>query len=115
MNHGGRLNSQSLSILDNDGFCYAMKNESSALTRHWRLLSRPQCGLCREMVESLEELFGVEGYVLAWVDVDTDEALKARWGLLIPVLLDESDNPLSISRLDPDSVSSALGRAPRVR
>lgn len=67
------------------------------------------------MAESLEESFGAAGYVLEWVDVDTNESLKARWGLLIPVLLDEWDNPLSVSRLEPEVVSRVLGRAPRVR
>lgn len=67
------------------------------------------------MVEFLEESFGTEGYILEWVDVDSNEALKARWGLLIPVLLDESDNPVSISHLDLESVSAALGRVPRIR
>lgn len=67
------------------------------------------------MVEFLEESFGTEGYILEWVDVDSNEALKTRWGLLIPVLLDESGNPVSISHLDLESVSAALGRAPRIR
>lgn len=106
---------QPIPILDAGDSATFMTNESSKLMRHWRLLSRPQCGLCREMGESLEELFGIEGYVLEWIDVDSDEALKARWGLLIPVLLDERDDPLSITRLEPDSVSRALGRAPRAR
>lgn len=53
------------------------------------LLSRTYCHLCHDMEAALVPLtdeFGVDVTVL---DVDADDALEARWGELVPVLLHE--------------------------
>jgi hypothetical protein len=54
------------------------------------LLSRTYCHLCHDMEAALAPLvaeFGVEVEVL---DVDADDALEARWGELVPVLLHDN-------------------------
>lgn len=85
-------------------------------TRHWRVLSRPGCGLCHEMAEALEIGFGAHPIELEWVDVDDDETLRERWGWLIPVLLDEHGEALCVTRFDAAAVAVALGCAvPRAR
>lgn len=81
----------------------------------WRLLSRPGCGLCAELAEALEEAFGIDGYTLEWINVDTRDDWRRDWGLLIPVLLDEAGRAISVTRLDVVAVAEALGRAPRQR
>ena len=51
-----------------------------------RLLSRPGCGLCREMRRRVDEL--LEDRPREWeiVDVDSDAELSGRYGESIPVL-----------------------------
>ncbi len=53
-----------------------------------RLLTRPGCHLCDEMKARVVPLVARLGGALSEVDVDSDPALSARFGLEIPVLLD---------------------------
>lgn len=52
------------------------------------LLSRTYCHLCHDMEAALAPLAAEFGVAVAVVDVDADDALEARWGELVPVLLD---------------------------
>ncbi|HEU0196807.1 MAG TPA: glutaredoxin family protein [Nevskiaceae bacterium] len=86
--------------------------------RHWRLVSRPGCGLCHELAEALDAGFGPHAVQLEWVDVDSRADWVERWGLLIPVLLDEAGKEVCITRFDAERVAAALGcgvPAPRTR
>lgn len=51
------------------------------------LLSRTYCHLCHDMEAALAPLAGEFGASVTVVDVDSDDALEARWGELVPVLL----------------------------
>lgn len=51
------------------------------------LLSRVYCHLCHDMEVALAPLAEEFGASVTVVDVDADEALEARWGELVPVLL----------------------------
>jgi hypothetical protein len=51
------------------------------------LYSRPGCGLCEELMAELAALPAARGYPLDVLDVDSDEAVRARFGHKIPVLL----------------------------
>lgn len=51
------------------------------------LLSRTYCHLCHDMEAALAPLAAEFGVAVAVVDVDADDALEARWGELVPVLL----------------------------
>ncbi len=79
------------------------------------LLSRPGCGLCAELAEDLETAFGADAFELDQVDVDSREDWRERWGLLIPVLLGDGGELLSVTRLDITGVAAALGISPRKR
>lgn len=53
-----------------------------------RLLSREGCHLCEILHERVAPLIREAGGTLTLVDVDSDPALKARWGDEIPILMD---------------------------
>ncbi|TAM11248.1 MAG: glutaredoxin family protein [Nevskiaceae bacterium] len=76
---------------------------------HLRILSREGCGLCHELVEALEVEFGPRAFELEWLDVDSRVEWKARWGLVVPVLLDAHDTVLSETRLDAERVAAITG------
>ena len=50
------------------------------------LYSRNYCHLCDEMIAGLRRLQARFTFELAVVDIDTDEALEARYGEDVPVL-----------------------------
>ena len=51
-----------------------------------RLLSRPDCHLCREMQREVDGMLGAEPREWEVVDVDSDPELARRYGEEIPVL-----------------------------
>lgn len=51
------------------------------------LLSRQWCHLCHDMLDALRPLAEARGLEIDVIDVDADEALEARWGEWVPVLL----------------------------
>jgi hypothetical protein len=53
------------------------------------LLTRHDCGLCEEMLHELTTLRAGLSAVppVQLVDVDSDPALRRRWGMKVPVLL----------------------------
>ena len=51
-----------------------------------RLYTRPGCHLCDELEQEIARTLPRGGYSLERVDVDSDRALKKRYGLRIPVL-----------------------------
>ena len=64
------------------------------------LLSRPQCHLCEQFAEDFRADTGGLAK-LQIVDVDSDPALQAQYGLRIPVLLDPDGALCCEVRLDP--------------
>lgn len=52
------------------------------------LYGREQCHLCDDMHAALEAWRSRLGFALRIVDIDSDAALKKRFGVLIPVLMD---------------------------
>lgn len=52
------------------------------------LYGREQCHLCDEMHAALEGWRSRLGFSLRIVDIDSDAALRKRFGVLIPVLVD---------------------------
>jgi hypothetical protein len=64
---------------------------SPAVPAGLTLLTRPDCGLCEEMLAELRALgLRVSLPGLAVIDVDSDAELQRRYGLKIPVLLLDS-------------------------
>ena len=74
---------------------------------HLRLLSRTYCHLCHDMEVALAPLLSAVGASVEVVDVDEDEALEARWGELVPVLL-HGDTELCHYFLDQPRVAAYL-------
>jgi hypothetical protein len=74
------------------------------------LLTRPECGLCDEMLADLRALgLRVSLPPLSVVDVDSDAELQRRYGLKIPVLLLDSV-PVCSQRLDATELRRLLRR-----
>jgi hypothetical protein len=74
------------------------------------LLTRPECGLCEEMLAELRALsLRVALPHLRVIDVDSDPELQRRYGLKIPVLLLDSV-PVCSHRLDAEELQRLLRR-----
>lgn len=73
------------------------------------LYTREGCGLCDEMLDDLAGRLSGQAVVdLELRDVDADDADRARYGLLVPVLVADG-RPLCNGRLDPDVLDELLG------
>jgi hypothetical protein len=87
-----------------------LSTESRAEPGTLRLLTRPECGLCEEMLAQLHTLGRrVALPPLQIVDVDSDSQLQRRYGLKIPVLL-WGETLLCAHRLDVDELLRLLKR-----
>lgn len=73
-----------------------------------RLLARPDCGLCEELIEALQAEFPGVAWQLEVLDVDSRPEWQRRYGLRIPVLLDADGSVLSAGRLDAATVADWL-------
>lgn len=51
------------------------------------LYGRAYCHLCEDMLAALDPFRERYGFVIDWIDVDTDPALEARFGEWVPVLM----------------------------
>jgi hypothetical protein len=72
------------------------------------LLTRPECGLCQDMLDALQALRSRhELPPLRLLDVDSDRELQRRYGMKIPVLLLD-DAPVCSVRLDRDELLRVL-------
>jgi Glutaredoxin-like domain (DUF836) len=73
------------------------------------LLSRTYCHLCHDMEAALAPLAAEVGAEVVVLDVDADDALEARWGELVPVLL-HGDTELCHYFLDEPKVRDYLSQ-----
>jgi Glutaredoxin-like domain (DUF836) len=74
------------------------------------LLTRPECGLCEEMLAQIEALGSSHDLpAIRLLDVDSDPELQRRYGLKIPVLLLDRV-PVCSVRLDRDELLRLLKR-----
>lgn len=79
---------------------------ASALT----LLTRPDCGLCEQMLHDLQTLAGRHRLPpIRLLDIDSDVLLQRRYGLKIPVLLLD-EVPVCSVRLDSEELLRLLKR-----
>ena len=51
-----------------------------------KLLTRPDCHLCRQMRADVDRILAAEPHTWEEVDVDSDDELARRWSDSIPVL-----------------------------
>ena len=81
------------------------------------LLTRAYCHLCDEMLEAVKPVAAAHGATVRVVDVDTDAALEAAYGELVPVLFagDPGEAPelchFRIDRTRVDALFAASGTA----
>jgi Glutaredoxin-like domain (DUF836) len=68
------------------------------------LLGRPECHLCEEFRDALEQACQ-DRFEVREACVDDDPDWQRRYGLKIPVLLDEQGTLLCATRFDPDSLT----------
>ncbi len=73
------------------------------------LYSRPDCGLCEEMLHELENLPAARGIAIDVLDVDADRDTRTRYGHKIPVLL-YAGELVCHGVLDSDEVYKALAQ-----
>jgi flavoprotein len=71
------------------------------------LYSRAGCALCDEMAGELAAWLAGRPYSVEVRDVDADPVAQARFGLMVPVLLVDSQ-PACSGRLDTDLVDELL-------
>jgi len=71
------------------------------------LYSRPDCGLCEEMLAELAALPAARDFPVDVLDVDDDPAVRVRYGHKIPVLLFAGEL-VCHGRLDAEEVHKAL-------
>jgi hypothetical protein len=77
------------------------------------LLTRAYCHLCDEMRDALRPIVSGTGARVMEIDVDSDAALEARFGDLVPVLLHGSVDGVELChyRLDAARVTDVLARS----
>jgi thiol-disulfide isomerase/thioredoxin len=73
------------------------------------LYGRPWCHLCDEMADALAPIAARHGAEVLKVDVESDPAIEARYGLRIPVLV-HGERELCEHRLDAQGVERYLAR-----
>jgi thioredoxin reductase (NADPH) len=76
------------------------------------LLTRAYCHLCEEMRADIAPIVAAAAIPVDEIDVDTDEALAARWGDLVPVLL-AGERELFHYRVDRAALTAYLADASR--
>ncbi len=75
------------------------------------LLSREGCGLCEEFVEAFAAAFPVLLPALAIADVDSRPGWQGRYGLVIPVLLDDEGTAICTTHFDAAAFSAWLAES----
>lgn len=80
---------------------------AAAPSLRFTLVSRHDCGLCEEMQRELVSMPEYAGWSLQVVDVDSDTALRARYGHKVPVLLLEGER-VCHGRLDREELLKAV-------
>jgi hypothetical protein len=72
----------------------------------WTVYSRPECGLCDELITELAPLLGPADRVSV-VDISGDPELEQRYGQRVPVLLADGEF-VCCWRLDTERVRALL-------
>lgn len=72
------------------------------------LLGRPGCHLCEEFEQELLACFGAGVFEIEHADVDSRPEWRRRYGLKIPVALDQRGEVLCETRFDSESLENCL-------
>ncbi|MQR01694.1 glutaredoxin family protein [Glaciimonas soli] len=63
---------------------------------HFTLYTRSYCHLCEDMLQALQQLHGMQPYLIKQVDVDADPALIKLYDELVPVLIGRKGDQLPV-------------------
>lgn len=77
------------------------------------LLSRDGCGLCEEFAEAYRAAFPAQREQLLIADVDSRPGWQGRYGLVIPVLLDDEGTVICETHFDAAAVGAWLAGSPK--
>jgi len=72
------------------------------------LLTREGCGLCDEFMQELVSEFPQLASRIAIADVDSRLGWQGRYGLVIPVLMDDEGTSICETRFDPEALRCYL-------
>lgn len=75
-----------------------------------RLYTRAGCHLCEAVEQHLADLAGDHPHELELIDVDTDPALRERYGWAVPVVIVDDRWRLA-TRIERDNLAAVLRRA----
>ncbi|WP_293387168.1 glutaredoxin family protein [Nevskia sp.] len=75
------------------------------------LLSRDGCGLCEEFADAYTAAFPAQREQLLIADVDSRPGWQGRYGLVIPVLLDDEGTVICETHFDEAAVRTWLTAA----
>lgn len=82
------------------------------MTAEVTLYTRRDCHLCDEAAEMLDGLASELGFAVTSVDIDTDEAFRARYNDVIPVVV-VGDVIVAVAPVDAAGLREALVAALR--
>ena len=73
-----------------------------------RVYTREHCHLCADMIAALGELQARHPFRLDVIDVDSDDDLRMRYGVRVPVLVAGSGEEICHYHLDRDALDAYL-------
>ena len=73
-----------------------------------RVYAREHCHLCADMIAALGELQARHPFHLDVIDVDSDDDLRTRYGVRVPVLVAGSGEEICHYHLDRDALDAYL-------
>lgn len=74
-----------------------------------KLYSRPRCHLCETAREILEELQQQWNFIIEEINIDLDDDLIEKYGIMIPVLVLDGEE-LQYGRINKTFISEAFSR-----
>lgn len=84
-----------------------MSDDARSARRRLVIFGRRDCHLCEDMLCALRSLAAASPFDIEYVDVDSDPALQARYGRIVPVLAGD-DREICRSFLDEAAVRAHL-------
>ena len=73
-----------------------------------RVYAREHCHLCEDMIAALRELQARHPFHFDVIDVDSDDDLRMRYGVRVPVLVAGSGEEICHYHLDRDALDAYL-------
>jgi hypothetical protein len=75
-----------------------------------RIYAREHCHLCEDMIAALRGLQALHPFHLDVIDVDSDDNLRLRYGVRVPVLVAGEGEEICHYHLDRDALDAYLAK-----